>query len=104
MTHKESNDAHKGVKLHTDLNAELPNHGWEFLNNLEFIEATRQEVHDLLKCIDTSKATGPNGISRNLLHKTGAVIVPSLTQLINLTLYTCKMPHNWKLANVIPLF
>ena len=50
--------------------------------NLEFIDATEQEVHDLLKYIDTIIATGPDGISTELLHEAGAAIVPSLTQLI----------------------
>jgi hypothetical protein len=88
-----------------DSNSELPDHEEDdFPNNLEFIEATEQEVHDLLKCIDTSKATGPDGISPKLLYEAGATIVSSLTKLINLSLSTCKVPKHWKLANVIPLF
>ena len=44
------------------------------------------DVHDLLKALDTSKATGPDGISPKLLHEAGITIVPSLTKLINLSL------------------
>ena len=72
--------------------------------NLDSILASEDEVLDLLKCIDTSKATGPDGISPKLLHEAGASIVPSLTKLINLSLTKCKVPKDWKLANVIPLF
>ena len=53
--------------------AELPDDGGEFLNNIEFIETTEQEVHDLL---NTSKATGPDCISPKLLHEADAAIVP----------------------------
>ena len=75
-------------------------------NNLDFIVATEEEVNDLLKCIDTTKATGPDGISPKLLYEAGASIVPSLTKLINLSLSTSKVPNykDWKIANVIPLF
>ena len=53
-------------------------------------------MHNLLKCIDTPKATGLDGISPKLLHEAGAIIVPSLTQLINLSLSTRKVPKSLK--------
>jgi hypothetical protein len=86
-----------------DSNANLPDDD-NFPNNLDSITATEEEVHDLLKCIDTTKATGPDGISPKLLYEAGASIVPSLTKLINLSLSTSKVPKKWKIANVIPLF
>ena len=58
-------------------------------------------MHDLVK---STKTTGPEGISPKLIHEAGAAIVPSLIQVINLSLSNCKMPTCWKLANVIPLF
>ena len=86
-----------------DSNAELPDYGGEFLSNVTFIEATEQKLYDLLKCIATSQATGLHGISPKLLHEAGAAIVTLLTQLLNLYLSKCKMPKQWKLANVMPL-
>ena len=53
-------------------------------------------MHDLLKCIDTSKATGSDGICPKLLHKPGAAIVPTLTQLFSLSLSTCKNVNSMK--------
>ena len=85
-----------------DSNIRLPDA--EFECNLDKIVASENEVHDLLTCIDTSKATGPDGISPKLLHEAGVTIVPSLTKLINLSLTKCKIPKGWKLANVIPLY
>ena len=85
--------------------AELPDEeDAEFPRNLEFISATEQEVHDLLKCINTSKASGPDGVSPTLIHETGLAIDPSLTKLINVSFSKCNVPNDWKLANVIPLF
>ena len=68
------------------------------------IEVTEQEVTDLLKCINTSKATGPDGIGPKLLKEAGKAIVPSLTKLFNLCLQTCKFPKMWKHGNILPLY
>jgi hypothetical protein len=84
-------------------NARLPDEH-NFPKNLDSISATEEEVYDMIKCIDTSKATGPDGISPKLLYEAGVTIVPSLTHLINLSLSLAKVPQNWKIANVIPLF
>ena len=77
---------------------EIPNHV------LGEIVATEDEVLELIMALDTSKATGPDGISPQLLKAAGKEIVPSLTRLINLSLSTCKVPQSWKLANVIPIY
>jgi hypothetical protein len=92
--------SHSNIDIST---AELPP-DQNFPENIESIEASEQEVHDLIKSIDTSKATGPDGISPKLLHEAGYSIVPSLTRLINMSLSLSKVPKKWKLANVIPLF
>ena len=68
------------------------------------VEATEDEVFDLLKSLDVSKATGHDGISPRMLHMAGHSIVPSLTKLINLSLKHSKVPRIWKIANVLPLF
>ena len=84
-------------------NAVLPEDD-NFPEGISNIAATHDEVHDLLKCIDPSKSTGPDGVSPRLLREAGASIVPSLTRLINLSLSSATVPDSWKLANVIPLF
>ena len=85
------------------MNAELPDDN-NFPQGIGSIVATEQEVHDLLRCIDVSKATGPDNINPKLLKEAGICIVPSLTRLINLSLSQGVVPQKWKLANVIPLF
>ena len=84
--------------------AELP--ADEVFQNAPFLEnivTTEAEVADLLKCIDPTKATGPDGISPRLLKEAGLTIVPSLTKLFNLSLSTAKVPLEWKKANVTPI-
>ena len=82
--------------------AKLPDDN-NFPEYMDKLEATEEEVADQLKALDTSKATGPDGISPKLLYEAGAGIVPSLTRLINLSLVSGKVPSSWKEANVIPL-
>ena len=63
--------------------AQLPQKG-----NVEYklvsVKASEQEVLDLLMSLDTTKATGPDGIGPKLLYEAGRAIVPSLTKLLNL--------------------
>ena len=47
--------------------AHLPN-DINFEDSLEYIVATEHEVFDLIKALDTSKASGPGGISPKLLY------------------------------------
>ena len=61
------------------------------------------EVLDLLKTIDTSKATGPDGISPRLLKEAADVIYIQLAHIIRLSLATCRVPKAWKKAHVLPL-
>ena len=68
------------------------------------VKASEQEVLDLLMSLDTSKATGPDGIGPKLLYEANPSIVPSLTRLINLCLDSAQVPQMWKHANVMPLF
>ena len=71
---------------------------------LESINFTHQDISDLLKSIDISKAHGPDSVSGRMLKEAGDSIVPSLFRLFKLSLETCKFPNIWKLANVIPLY
>ena len=70
---------------------------------LDNIIATEAETADLIKSIDPTKATGPDGISPRLLKEADMAIVPSLTRLINMSLQFAKVPISWKKANVIPV-
>ena len=71
---------------------------------LKRIQVTQQEVYDILRCIDTTKATGPDGVSSRLLKETAASIHIPLTKIFNKSLHEKEFPKCWKEANVIPIY
>ena len=72
-------------------------------NELNNIQTTPDEVHDILKTLKTNKATGPDGVSAKLLHEAAPAIAKPLSRLINLSLKEGRVPQTWKLANVVPI-
>ena len=61
-------------------------------------------MYDILKNIDISKATGPDGVSPRLLREGKHILTPILTNFFNLSLKKNIFPHSWKIANVTPIF
>ncbi|CAB4015325.1 Hypothetical predicted protein, partial [Paramuricea clavata] len=59
------------------------------------LQLTIEEVARTLLALDTTKATGPDGIPFRLLKETAWQIAPSLTQIFN------EIPDEWKLANIV---
>ncbi len=53
---------------------------------------TTQEIEHLLKGLDVSKATGPDGISARMLKATSESIAPSLTSIFNLSITKGHFP------------
>ena len=72
-------------------------------SRLDSINITQAETLDILKSLDTSKATGPDGISCKMLKETASAIAPSFTRLLQLSLSTATFPSCWKQANVLPI-
>ena len=62
------------------------------------------ETRLIIDNIDTNKASGPDDISGRILKEYSREISPSLTMLFNLSLTLGKMPENWKVANISPIF
>ncbi len=60
-------------------------------------------VYEQIRSLDTSKASGPDGISPKMLLETSGTIAPSVALLINRSLIEGKMPSEWKLAIVVPV-
>ena len=71
---------------------------------LDSIQIDQSEVLDILKSLDVTKATGPDGISARLLKEGAPSISVSLTKLLNLSLNLGTFPSLWKQANVTPLY
>lgn len=70
---------------------------------LDDLACTEEEVCFILKSINASKATGPDGISARMLKETASAIAPSLTILFNSSISQRCFPTCWKLANVVPV-
>ena len=85
-------------------NASLPDIAYKTNSRLSSINVTQAETLDILKSLDTSKASGPDGISCKMLKETAGSIAPSFTRLLQLSLSTATVPGCWKQANVLPLF
>ena len=62
------------------------------------------DVYSVLISLDTSKATGPDGIGNRLLKEAAVPIAEPLSQLFNFSLSVGKFPEIWKTANVIPVY
>ena len=84
--------------------ATLPEHTDPPESTLDSLTVTETEVLEVLLSLDTTKASGPDGISAKLLKEAAPVISPSLARLFNLSLSNRLFPSSWKRANVSPLY
>ena len=61
------------------------------------------EIYDDLRKLFTSNAGGPDGIPLKLLKESAYELSSPVTDIINASLSQCKVPAQWKEANVIPI-
>ena len=61
------------------------------------------EVAALIRSLDISKATSPDGISARMLKGTVDSIVPSLTKLFNISIKAGQFPQCWKESSIVPI-
>ena len=61
-------------------------------------------VYNLLVNIDPHKATGPDGIPSRLLKETAYQKAPLHTFIFQSSLDQGKLPSDWKIANITPLY
>ena len=61
------------------------------------------EIETLLTCLDTTKATGPDGISATMLKNTATSIAPIVTQLCNMSIRSGIVPESWKTSVIVPI-
>ena len=67
------------------------------------LECNEENVCELLGSLDINKSNGPDGISARMLKHTAASISPSITQLYNQLLHSCRVPSEWKSSLVVPI-
>ena len=64
---------------------------------------TEEEVFDLLSSLDTTKASGPDGISAKMLKFIATSVTSSVTKLFNLSISKCQLPTMWKRSSIVPI-
>jgi hypothetical protein len=69
----------------------------------EELLCTEEEVFDLLSSLDTTKASGPDGLSARMLKSTATSITSSVTKLFNLSISKCRIPKMWKTSVIVPI-
>ena len=72
-------------------------------NFLSNIHLTPNEVCDILSSVNTSKATGPDGISNTFLKMNARLLAFPLSEIFNLSLSEETFPQVWKEASVVPI-
>ena len=73
--------------------------------NMDFnIEFNEHNVYSLLRKLDPNKAPGPDNIHGKVLKHCAKSLAKPLTILFQTSYYTCKMPADWKTANVVPVY
>ena len=93
-------------------NSKLPPHAakhslpqFEYLTDhrLNSVSVSPDEVQKVLKCLNVSKATGPDNIGNFILKICADAISEPLAQLFNHSLAMNKFPSKWKFSHVVPV-
>jgi hypothetical protein len=87
----------------TTLNSNIPNFS-HATNQISEIKLCENEVEDVLKVINPTKASGPDLINPRLLKEAASIIKHPLCKLFNLSLRVASYPIQWKRANIMPVF
>ncbi len=67
------------------------------------IDITTQNVEDILKSLNVTKASGPDGISPRMLRNSAKELAPVLQIIFSKSLQSETFPSIWKCANVSPI-
>ena len=85
-------------------NASLPSANFNHDNTLHTIHFTPSEVENVLKSLNTRKATGPDCIKNRILNKLSRPLSSPLCDLFNFSIECGEMPAIRKQANITPIF
>ena len=75
-----------------------------YSNTLSEVILTPDETKSVIKSLKSDKASGPDGISNNILKESSRELSIPLCNLFNYSLQICKIPSSWKEANVTVIF
>ena len=71
-------------------------------NQISVINFCENEVEDVLKVINSTKASGPDFINHRLLKDATPIIKYPFCKLFNLSLLVASYPCQWRRANITP--
>jgi hypothetical protein len=83
-----------------DSNSNIPS----VTNQISEIKLCENEIEDVLKVINPTKASGPDLINLRVLTEAAPIINHPLCNLSNLSLRVASYPNQWKSANITPVF
>ena len=69
----------------------------------DWLLCNEDEILEMLLSLDTTKSSGPDGISATMLKQTAASIAPGITEFLNTSIRTGKFPTAWKTSSVVPI-
>ncbi len=72
-------------------------------STLECIEITEGEVYKALSTLDSTKASGMDGIGPRVLHSCALSLYPVLYHLFSICLTFCVIPSEWKIHCIVPI-
>ena len=61
------------------------------------------DVLEMLLSLDTTKSSGPDGISATMLKQTAVSIAPGITKLMNESIRSGNFPNAWKTSSIVPI-
>ncbi|TRZ18888.1 hypothetical protein HGM15179_008218 [Zosterops borbonicus] len=70
-------------------------------NGLSIIQ--EEAVREQLRCLDTHKSLGPDGIHPRVMRELADGLAKPLSVIYNQSWLTGEIPEDWKLANVTPI-
>ncbi|MEW8542134.1 MAG: endonuclease/exonuclease/phosphatase family protein, partial [Candidatus Thiodiazotropha sp.] len=94
---KEPMQLYNFTKLKNYINSKVPDNIVFDLPNID-----QNFVYSFLSTLDTSKATGLDGIGPKLLKLSSGVISTSIAYIVQKCIETCEFPTLWKQAKVTP--
>ena len=68
------------------------------------IEFSIPQIEKFLKNLDPNKAPGPDKIHGKILKNCAKNLAVPLALLFQTSYYTCSIPTEWKMANVVPVY
>ena len=73
-------------------------------NSIDTINIAESDIVDVIKTLNTNKASGLDEISHHMLKNTVQTVIKPLITLFNMCLRNCIFPSVWKQARVMPIF